>query len=337
MYYSGLWERGVFMLHQGSSPVYVLPVKTIYGFTLGLTLVCTLLILTVRLVGGILPGGERMPVAITHDQNPPDIAMLDPGRGLFYFLMRDRVWDNSPAVSPDGNQVVFTSYPDGTGGLWIIDLTTHQKRLLITGQVYYWLPAWSPDGTQIVFTASDTLITEIYLMTLADGSLRRMTDDTDIDMYATWSPDGRYLMYVGSDGFDPAGLYVMPVDCPQVDGVCGLVARQLTNQPGFDVSPAWSPDGARVAFASDRGGSWDIYVMDTDCVGVDVNLPCIPRVRQMTRQHYPNQIGPVSWSSDGQQVRFLVKSGVWNLVYGLDVGCEQTDAGCVLHRLAMVR
>jgi TolB protein len=46
-----------------------------------------------------------------------------------------------------------------------------------------------------------------------------------------------------------------------VDGT-GLL--RLTDDPGLDVEPAWSPDGKRIAFASDRAGSLDIYVMDAD-------------------------------------------------------------------------
>jgi TolB protein len=36
----------------------------------------------------------------------------------------------------------------------------------------------------------------------------------------------------------------------------------LTNDADWDVSPAWSPDGEQIAFASDRDGNWEIYVLD---------------------------------------------------------------------------
>ena len=40
--------------------------------------------------------------------------------------------------------------------------------------------------------------------------------------------------------------------------------RVFCDNDSDDRSPAWSPDGSRIAFASDRDGDWDIYVMDAD-------------------------------------------------------------------------
>ena len=43
---------------------------------------------------------------------------------------------------------------------------------------------------------------------------------------------------------------------------------RLTNNPGADGEPAWSPDGRKIAFVSDRDGNYDIYVMNADGSGV---------------------------------------------------------------------
>ena len=50
----------------------------------------------------------------------------------------------------------------------------------------------------------------------------------------------------------------------------GTGLTRLTDQPGQDRVPSWSPDGTRIAFASFRGGLWGIYVMGAD--GSDVAL-----------------------------------------------------------------
>jgi TolB protein len=44
----------------------------------------------------------------------------------------------------------------------------------------------------------------------------------------------------------------------------GTGERRLTSHPGKDETPAFSPDGARIVFQSDRGGSLEVYVMDPD-------------------------------------------------------------------------
>ena len=43
--------------------------------------------------------------------------------------------------------------------------------------------------------------------------------------------------------------------------------RRLTNHPRMDYWPAWSPDGKRIAFTSNRDGNYEIYVMNADGSG----------------------------------------------------------------------
>ena len=42
----------------------------------------------------------------------------------------------------------------------------------------------------------------------------------------------------------------------------GSDLKRLTRSPGLDVRPAWSPDGSRIAFTSNRDGNYEIYVMN---------------------------------------------------------------------------
>ena len=44
----------------------------------------------------------------------------------------------------------------------------------------------------------------------------------------------------------------------------GTGVQQLTDNDNFDWTPSWSPDGDRIAFASDRDGDWEIFVMNAD-------------------------------------------------------------------------
>jgi len=66
----------------------------------------------------------------------------------------------------------------------------------------------------------------------------------------------------------------------------------LTNSPGGDFDPAWSPDGRRIAFYSARGGNKEIYVMDADG----------GNIRNLTND--PKTDGRPSWSPDGQSIAF---------------------------------
>jgi Tol biopolymer transport system component len=48
----------------------------------------------------------------------------------------------------------------------------------------------------------------------------------------------------------------------------GSGVRRLTDHPGLDQAPVWSPDGARLAFQSDRDGNWEIYTIGADGSGL---------------------------------------------------------------------
>jgi len=48
----------------------------------------------------------------------------------------------------------------------------------------------------------------------------------------------------------------------------GSGVTRLTRHEAKDWHPAWSPDGTKIAFASDRTGNWEIHVMRADGTGV---------------------------------------------------------------------
>jgi len=69
----------------------------------------------------------------------------------------------------------------------------------------------------------------------------------------------------------------------------------LTKNPAEDGDPAWSPDGSKIAFCTDRDGNGEIYVMDADGSG-QVNLT----------NHPAEEEGP-AWSPDGSRIAFATE------------------------------
>ena len=72
----------------------------------------------------------------------------------------------------------------------------------------------------------------------------------------------------------------------------GSNQRRLTQNPADDADPAWSPDGQRIAFYSNRDGTFDIYVMNADG----------SHQRRLTR-HFADDSDP-AWSPDGHTMAF---------------------------------
>ncbi len=93
------------------------------------------------------------------------------------------------------------------------------------------------------------------------------------------SPDGRWIAFTML-----SDVWLMRAD--------GTEPRNLTDHPGEDGYPAWSPDGARIAFASNRDGDYDIYVVDAD--GTDL----------MQVTDAPGRDDGPAWKPDGTQIGF---------------------------------
>ncbi|MFO0837758.1 MAG: hypothetical protein U1D55_04470 [Phycisphaerae bacterium] len=72
----------------------------------------------------------------------------------------------------------------------------------------------------------------------------------------------------------------------------GSTLMQLTNDEADDIQPRFSPDGSRVAFASNRSGNWDIWVVNRDG----------GQLVQVTRDR-ADEVSPC-WSPDGKQIAF---------------------------------
>jgi TolB protein len=82
----------------------------------------------------------------------------------------------------------------------------------------------------------------------------------------------------------------------------GSDVQRLTNNLAEDKTPAWSPDGRRIAFASDRDSNFEIYVMNCDGTGVT----------RLT--NHPAFDWEPAWSPDGQRIAFTSnRDGNWEI------------------------
>ena len=180
----------------------------------------------------------------------------------------------------------------------------------------------------------------IYVMN-ADGSgIVRLTDDSNLGAYPSWSPDGRRIAFVapGEDPYPSAdrhedrivwNIYVMNAD--------GSVPMRLTDASAKDTEPSWSPEGKHVAFASERSGNWEIYVVKVD----ETSLARLTGESESDEHSYRLPVGLVgtgltrltngpggwspSWSPIGGRIAFVsARDGNWEIYVMNSDGTSQT-------------
>lgn len=208
----------------------------------------------------------------------------------------------APDCSPDGKQIAFTSSSSSfnQGALTLRDTITilHLDDLSLTSltKVADGLsssqPAWSPDGEQIVFVEERVGRSSFRLYVInADKKHPVLLTELNgrID-YPSWSPDGSRIMFTLSTRF---GSGEFNQDIYLID-VNSKVLTQLTHtQYHNEFSPAWSPNSARIAFASDENGNADLYTMNVDTSH-----------RTRITSSKANEIQP-DWSPDGSRITFV--------------------------------
>jgi Tol biopolymer transport system component len=166
--------------------------------------------------------------------------------------------DIHPAFSPDGQQIAFRSEREG-GGIFVMGATGESPRRL-TDFGYH--PAWSPDGREIA-VATERVFTprmryaqsQIFRIDVATGAKRSLAVRDGVQ--PSWSPHGSRIAFWGVA--EPGArrvIWTIPAD--------GGPPVPVVDDAFYNWSPAWSPDGGFLYFASDRGGSMNLWRVALD-------------------------------------------------------------------------
>lgn len=236
---------------------------------------------------------------------------------------------SDPRIAPDGIHVAYVvtrvdrEANDYAGAIWLATLDgSAEPRQLTAGVKQDAEPRWSPDGAWLAFTSNrDAKTMQLYVLPVGGGDPRRLTHLKEDVTAATWAPDGSAIAFaarvrdaaydeederrrrprrftrlqyklehVGWTGDRPRHIFTV-----RADG--SGEARQLTAGDFEDSCPAWSPDGAQIAFVSARHPDWDIAPV-RDIYLVDVAGGGEPR--RLTPGG--GSIDLISWSPDGTRL-----------------------------------
>ena len=224
-----------------------------------------------------------------------------------------------PAWSPDGKRLavvfldrVWTLAPDGRDGKPLTSDTTAVQRD----------PAWAPDGRRVAFTMDRGDGFDLYVVPVKGGAPDRVTSLEGDERGPSWTPDGRLVFAQRAARGTQWDLQVVT---RADDGTWGTPQR-LTDSADSEMQPRVSPDGKRLAYASDGEsdeGDVDIWVMRLPARGEPIPLQrpaanpsepaaAPPRSARPVRVVQARGLdGYPSWSPDGKRLAYYaVREGI---------------------------
>ena len=232
--------------------------------------------------------GERIALTSTRDHpgdsfTSQELYVMNADGSAQRRLTENAFGESRPRWSPDGRGLAFVRLSEEREPrfeLVVLDEESSEERILVSQEQPLSGLDWAPDGSRIAFTSCDAAFADCDIWTVdAEGAdPRRLTDSPGSDGDAAWSPDGSTIAFVSDrdrhgecffrecTGFN-GEIYVMNAD--------GSEQVRVTDDPGDDGSPAWSPDGSQLAFAGLRdvvgavdGEDYELYVMEADGVNL---------------------------------------------------------------------
>jgi dipeptidyl aminopeptidase/acylaminoacyl peptidase len=233
----------------------------------------------------IMPAAGGWPSRLTFDRKP-----------VAYWA------DESPQWSPDGNWLAYTN----EGHVWVISPQGGKPFKVSHFSTGASSPRWLPDSNGLIVNISIDDKAKFVLTNRQGAWPRQLTNGTGHDHSADVSPDGRQMVYVHSplDDFNRSDIFWLNIETGET--------RNLTGTPSLqDNRPQFSPDGAYVAFISERPNFHELFLIELST----------GRERQLSFLN--NDIVEFCWFPDGSKLLCTVNfNGAFDLVV-MDVQTAQ--------------
>lgn len=204
-------------------------------------------------------------------------------------LTNSSLQDVAPTWSPDGTRIAYASTnASNDSNLFVMDSDGTNNAQLTPNPRWDGFPSWSPDGTRIAYTSDEGVGLNFGIFTIASGggTPSFVTDTTVVNAHHDWSPDSTRIAFHNRNE-----VWLVNPD--------GTNLTQLTTNDRAFFGIAFSPDGTKIAFRTDRTGNAEIFVMGVDGSN-PVNVTNTPTVDERFPDWAPSP-GPVPGCTPGPE------------------------------------
>ena len=212
--------------------------------------------------------------------------------------------DVSGGWSSGGERILFERRRDGRGSVWWMPASGGEPaEVLLQDEHDNSYPVWSADDRSVVFSSDRSGTWNLWKLDVASSRLTPLTSGPGQDILPSVSRDGRivYIEFNHQTVLDVVSLE-------------DAGREQLTFRTGQLFGARFSPDGRRIAYHSDRQGSLDIWLRETEG---DAQRPL---THALTIEVFPD------WSPDQKKISFVSDRGGSLQLWVMDVEGGESDA-----------
>jgi Tol biopolymer transport system component/DNA-binding winged helix-turn-helix (wHTH) protein len=203
--------------------------------------------------------------------------------------------DTNPALAPDGRSLAFLRGPEFLSeDLYVLPLDpslspSGEPRRLTSWNRYTLNPAWTADGREIIVAAGELDNPHLWRVPVSgSGDASVIASAGDGAMLPALAPDGRLAF---TRTHRNVSIWTLDLAASRNEG--SRLRRWPASSSRIDTNPRFSPDGRRVAFVSNRTGTYQIWIANADGSGV---FPLTSMTALL--------VGSPNWSPDGSTILF---------------------------------
>jgi len=224
------------------------------------------------------------------EDSRPSILLLSIEDGQRKVLVRQPdLYVTNPMLSPDGATVAYVQGAGFLAGdIYVVSVNGGRTRRLTSDGRSLGGLAWTPDGKELVFASNRGGLWRLWRIAVSGGTPEPVSGVGEGVSSPTIAPRGNRLAYVQSR----VDANIWRTAGPRWRGR-RPVPTKLIASSRMDFEGSFSPDGKRIAFASDRSGSVEIWTCNSD----GANQAQLTSLKAA-------DAGTPRWSPDGQTIAF---------------------------------